>query len=1661
MQALLDKVQELYWAGLYLQALEASRPLGPPQSWRGPRGRVMATRLVSRLGGVRLADILMWKAFREFPHDGYVRYFRAYRIGSRKGPLALLRFYESLDGMDDAPVNFRADWNAAVARTYASLRDFDAAQASIERALELAPKRAWLWVENARVLVAMDRREDALASVDKALGLRPWYEMAVDAKVDLLGELNRDDEALTLVTECAERLESGGMLWSKALLLTEARRYEEARETFERCRDYFPLSDKRHAMWLDARRSDAAYRCGDYATALRLAKGVRGGFYKLLAENLENATADARRVELDVPFVRQHHVTCSPATLASLCGYWKAPADHVELAETICYDGTPNHSERNWAEQRGFVVREFTLDWATAVALVDRGIPFGVETRGPTYAHIQPIIGYDARRGTLLTRDPGERLATEMMAQPLFEEMAAFGPRAVALVPAAEAGRLDGIELPDAKWFDEVYELQRALLKHDRERAAAIFARLERDAPEHRLTLHARRTLAYYDGDHVAALACIEAQLAQYPDNHTLALNRVQTLGQLGRHAEQLRDLEAACAKLPCPAVFWRNLGRELSTDFRRVREARTWLARSLRYLRTDAYAYFSLACVEWDLGQREEATRLYRIAACLEDKDEQYARSYFIASRHLKRVDETLAWLRRRFDLYGHKSAGPGVTLAGALFELDRDVEALEVIEQAVAKRGDDGWLLTYAATKYAYAERWDEADAVLERARGAAHRGAWLRSAARIAEARGELTTALGHWQALAEVDPLDSDTHERIVDLLRATADEQRAVDYMRGVAAAHPHHLNIQRSLLVALHNVDAAEAESVARRALELHPQDGWTRRELVDALAMLGRTEEALAEADAAVAIDSTSPASYGYRGKLLFSVGRVEEAREDFRQALRISVDYEYAFDALCDLCQTDAQRRDVLAWHYDELVRQTTFGDGLTAYYRRAKAVLDAETLLSHLQSALAARPDLWQAWCVVAVQLRRMERTDEARGIAEEATRRFPLAPRTWLDLALMYDDAADVSKRIEALRKAHALSPGWSLAAQELAETLEKSGDLEGAEQTLAQVLRRSPSEIYARGSLAELYYRTDRKERALGEIKRACRTSPSYDWGWEKARQWFGELDRAAELVELGRELVAVRPGDCVACYRLAECLGDQRSAAGEDADALRSEALAALDRAVSLDPTYVDAHAERVYHLYEADRLDEALAAARPAAWPAEDRPIWLRTWEARVIAKQGDMAAAIDLLRGVVDDAPHYTWAWGIYLKLLEDVELHAECRAAAEKAVDLNPDYEVGCGYLGDACWELNDLDAAARAYERSLEASSDYVYGASQLVRLQLQRRDGDAAAAALEELRRRDSGPWPLELGVYVDVLRHGHRAKLDDLALLAKSQAAQSFRELAEYLKGSSVRATAERLLRPLVADVETNPHAGVAWAILAGPRWSTILRLSNMGRETAAWQAAGGELAKQLAGAKAGGKLRWAMRSMGDRLRRDDHSWGQVGYALNVMNRYRACWKWMRDWRRRDGVEPWALFNALQGAWRVRAYDDVLAIGEAALALPADHSRSLHLVWHAAAVLVLRRDHARAGKLLAEADRSQCKKSNAAVWDVIEPCIAALGESPPVDRRRAKELVRAQRAAVAKRRYLIHRDPELRQIAYRALHLVAEHLGREWLARWYRLRRAI
>ena len=378
--AVLEAVAELYRRGLYIQAHAVAKEFAPLRTWRNTAARLLGGRLAMNIGSPRLGAIMHVAAWRQDRAHGEARYYYARRLAEFSGPFAAWRFMRQSGELSDAAVETRADWFAFHAYIIGRLRDFDQAEEWMKRAEEIGTGNAWIACERSYLYELEDRYPDALAASKRALEITPWFRPGIQQTAHLLQLMDRDRETLELLAEATRHSESPGLHRQMAALQTELRLFKDARDSYERYVELSPLLEKDAQIGMNMLRADVAYYCGDFAQAAGHAKAVTNSrFYAQFAERLEAVSAGspnpARRVILDVAFVRQHHMTCAPATLSSLSRFWSRAYDHLHVAEQICYDGTPAHSERNWAVKNGWIVREFTMTWDNARALIDRGVP--------------------------------------------------------------------------------------------------------------------------------------------------------------------------------------------------------------------------------------------------------------------------------------------------------------------------------------------------------------------------------------------------------------------------------------------------------------------------------------------------------------------------------------------------------------------------------------------------------------------------------------------------------------------------------------------------------------------------------------------------------------------------------------------------------------------------------------------------------------------------------------------------------------------------------------------------------------------------------------------------------------------------------------------------------------------------------------------------------------------------------------------------------------------------------------------------------------------------------------------------------------------------------------------------------------------------------------
>ncbi len=1269
----LQRILTLYDDGLYLQAFRVANEFGPLDKWRGTDARILAGRLAGNLGAPRLGDwhfLHAWRKDRQHP-DALWSYTRT--LLAIRGPLAAWKFVRGQTFPATAPKKSLSHWLSLHGSILGLLRDFDAAEEWLKKADELGPQ-PWTLLEWAALYSLEDRHEDAETAARRALERKPWYRPAVQWVAHFLVQKERDEEAIGLLTQATQRLESGAVYAQLAILQIELKRYDEAARSLDAFEKLSPLLSAEQKPWLDARRCDLACFRGDYDHAVAYARSVMGQFgdatpstlaerrkkervlraggkfYESLLKGLRNRPADAKRVEVPVGFVRQHHKTCAPATLTSIAKFWAMPAEHVEVADEISYSGTPHHSERKWALDHGWHTKAFTVTWEAAVALLDRGIPFTLTTTEVSSAHMQAVIGYDSTRGTLILRDPGERHRVEMPFDLLKERYRATGPRGLALVPMAQKATLDALPLPlpDESLYEKVQRFDLALEGHRRAEAEQAMQTLAAQAPQHFLTLFARRALANYDGDQPAGLDATAQLLQLFPGDLFLELARADYLRVLGRREQRLEILKRLSEKKETDPACWQFYAEELATDPRRDTETLYLLKRAIRATAPTAPLQGRLldlfARIRLDQRKFDEALQLHHFAVCAEDKDEYIAQNYFQNARARGESERALQFLQKRFQRFGAKSSQPARTLCNALMQMERPAEAFDILEQAMRLRPKDGDLLTYAADAHTYRAEFDEAEQILAKADGVSKPAARLRSLGYLAISRGERLKARGYYQEVLKIEPLAEDAHRWYVQLVAERDERPAAIKHIADTCQRFPHHFGLTRIWYDWLFDDGPAAREPVIEKLIDISPSFAWTRVEYAYNLADQDRLDEAHLQLDEAEPLEPDGPNAWFARGFLHKKRGRTEDAQFAFREALRHAIDFEAAIHELLGQCENLQDRREAVAFIVSELLRQATSGAGIVALVSSAQPVFPPDELLASLRRILEARSDLWQAWSAVTRQCGFADRPDEYLASAQKAIQRFPAFPALWLDLAQAQRVHQNTDAELQALQRAAELAPNWIDTLRSLAAAHERAGSIDEAKKVFEHAIRRTPLVPVVHLEHAELLYRLGERDLAIHRARQALKLDPWFDNAWTRLCTWLAQLDRVDEAIELAQAWTKERPGDARSWLRLAQAYHWKAPRAPAKDESERIDNAAAYDAALQRSPYARDIYDLKAEMLGFVGRRDAALKACNPPVFMGKST-IELRGRAAWIKAMQQDYDAAKEQMRAILKEDRAYVW--------------------------------------------------------------------------------------------------------------------------------------------------------------------------------------------------------------------------------------------------------------------------------------------------------------------------------------------------------------------------------------------------------------------------------
>ena len=1543
--AVLDRVTELGRAGLMLQAHEAARAFAPLRQWTGLWPRIIAADLANELGAPLLAMAQWTLAWREARHDPRAanRYWRVIR--ARRGNLAALEFLDEFqDGLDADPKQ-RVEALSARASLLSQFRDFERAHACLDEAMALDPHDVSALLTRAQVMDAEDRHADAMKQIEQTLILHPRSLSAIQARAYLLHHEGRDDEAVEVLDNQSLKFESADFASSLALIHSERGDHDSLAKALDDFERLTPLLEPKGRQWVAALRADVAWARGDRRVFADMANRSASPFHMFIASRLDRHEQPGTRVLLPVGFVRQHHMTCVPATLSAISKFWQRPADHVEIADAISYAGTTNQAERSWAESHGWVVREFTVTWEATRALLDRGIPFTLATRQGDTGHTQAVIGYDTARGTLFLRDPTIRHHIEASAEQLLESQAFCGPRGMAIVPAERADLFEGLALPEAELHDHYHGLESALKACARDRAMTELRAIEEAAPGHRLALLARHAMASFDADLSACQETLDRWVERYPNDVTMRIRRLGILEKLSRRAEVRKELQDLMTGPHTHPAYWILYARLLAGDARELDEALRYIHAAIRAQPDSPVAYMAMGELLMNT-QRRRSLQLHRLAACLGGTNEAITITYFQAARAAGNESEALAFLESRWRRLGTKSPAPGVTLAMTLVNLGQERRAFELLESTMSAHGENGELMLVVANALQSRGRSEAARVLLRRAEGRCSEASLLEARGRIALQQGDASVARDSWTRIVARDPLSVEGHQALAILDCAESGPTRTLANLEAAVSLAPHHIGLRRLELnwVSLLRPDLLETKS--RALVEVSPRDAEARLQLCSTLARDGKTAEVIEQARMALEIAPLDPHCAGAAATILVQeagrhpdsahagsapAGSVQESARLLLTALAGSVDQPQAIHTLVLMLRVgDDERRETLSLLADEIRRQPGSGAGLRAFARVAEAVWRPEELGAFLDSFLAQRGDMPAAWSAVVFHETRLGDPARALAVAQQAVERFPLQAGAWLDLASARCLMGDQPGEIEALERALHTAPSSRRVVTSLARAYHRSGR---TEEMLAQLRRTFPTEPpdeEHEGQVAEMLWGAGCHDEALRLLQHLLRLFPRSERGWGTLAGWSAHFGRDL-AAPLARQLTIERPDDPGVWIGLAHALRQPGDS---------PEVLAAAWRAQDLAPFDIQPRDIEATTLALQGHFDQALIACRPKGWGASP-PIQLQGRRAWVLWARGDRMEAAESLRKILSTHPLYGWGWRQLLALSRATGDRATCLEAAQWLAALDVTSAEAHVDLARALLEARRRAEAKSSLGRALKLDPALDMAVSLLFNIQIEDNELKAAADTLRHSARHLSAHAAMAMEVrLLCANRHGDAVEMFRRLCLDPLADWEALSTAADGMNRSGHGLSASGLLEASLHEPVHSPWVLAVWVAMKLIRDDDVVRcmevLSEPPENGEAWKLAALEFMDRLRQAGRASPFGQFISEHEVRLSECTQTWIVVLETLIEWERFSRARQWVEGWESRGDLTAdacWKVSLALRGADDDRAAARAIRVG--------------------------------------------------------------------------------------------------------------------------------
>ncbi len=1284
--SIVDAIKDLCKVGRYHDALsKAENEWGPITTWNSKEKTLIAIRLYANLGGGRKSDALLLNLWRKDKTSPDILNKICFYKLNNSGPIIAHEFAKKYESIILAENKYTPDLLAFKSLIQKIFMNYAMADALLDKAIVIDPTYSWLTSLKIQLLDVQNESALAKSQAEKHFDAYPSpYNMRVLSSI--LTKTDGINASIELYEQHAKHYQSANVWFDYAVLLAgnhDWPKCEFAIEQFEKLRI---IKDKGDEQYFLSWKGQIAIHYQEIDKAIDFLSEHKGGYWKIVTENLKNSEGKLNRKVLDVPFLKQEHMTCAPTTMAAICRFWGQEFSSKEIADAICFDGTPDTKERQWLRGNNFYFQEFELESELAYALIESDIPFTLVTTHGFSAHLQAVIGFNKQVGTLYVMDPSSSIMQETLTKETIESEAYSGAHCIAFVPAEKSALLSSFTFPATDLYSlwDVYNV--AAENNDYVTAKNTVEKLKEIAPEHRITLKVERIFAIWNNDKTTIFDLNNKLLAKFPNETVLLNSNFYCLRDSGKRDEGLTFLSDYVDN----NINIDLLGA-LFNEIYNTNEHQALTAKSLHSLKRlggySAYSHWSLANYYWSQQNFELATEHYLYAYCLDETHSDYIESYFKASRYLKKEEETIEFLKERFNKYKIRSPLPAISLYKAYELLDQDHVGIEFLFEALEIHPDDNSLITYLSNKLIDRGLVDRFESIENQIKPHIDQKDFNELIARKNEQFGKFDLALAFFQNSFNDNPFIYKYANSYFSLLHKKGDIAQIDSIIEGLYAKDSQ--NNQILDYIADWHSDPLFQEKTLTKFVELRPDYGLIRRQLIDVRLKLGMFDQALAQAQETCKNIVGEHINQSYLAKCHLKLGAFEEAKKIARNVLALTVDNDLAFSTLMSASTSKEEKEVSLDYVFSQIQQQITFGSSLWNYWFEANTLLSQHQLKTFIDYLLSHQDHLWYTYSISASYFSQYDDLEKAKELLLTGQKKFPLTPRLYSDLAQLYEIEGNIEQSIEANTQALVMNPAWSDVTKRLCDLLEKHDDKEVAIALLNKGIKHSPDDGVLYGYLADLLIKQGKKQDAIEPLKLAVKYNTEYRWAWNQLINIATESEQSELPHAVAKTLAHQSPHLPHVWRDLAYVTKD------------KAEKFALLDKSLQCDVYFIPAYQDKIEYLVGKGEYKEALSVLDNTPWK-EDLPVELIIQKVDLLMEIGKKKLAITSLKKVLFNTHGYAYLWSKLFNLLEDDSNKQDFIDCCHKSVEKNKhDASVLC-YAGENLLKHGSISEKTTAQE-----------------------------------------------------------------------------------------------------------------------------------------------------------------------------------------------------------------------------------------------------------------------------------------------------------------------------------------------------------------------